>query len=307
MAAAQAPPATHADSSLRGVRDRAELEAYLDGVVTAQLRDKHVAGATVSVVKDGALFFAKGYGYADFDRRKPVDPERTLFRIGSVSKLFTWTAVMQLAEQGKLDLDADVNTYLDFKVPATYPQPIALKHLLTHTPGFEEDSRDLFTEDPAHITPMGRWLAAHMPARVRPPGTFSAYSNYGTALAGYIVQRVSGTPWEEYIEKHILDPLGMRQTTGRQPLPERLAADMSQGYTWTGGKFVAKKFEIITGASPAGSVSASATDMARFMLVHLGNGKLGDRRILAESTAVRMHTRSFGHDPRLPGWARGVY
>lgn len=288
-------------ASLRGLRDQAELEAFLDGVMTAHLRDKHVAGATVSVVKDGALFFAKGYGYADVDQRKPVDPVGTMFRIGSVSKLFTWTAVMQLAEQGKLDLNADVNTYLDFKIPATYPEPITLTHILSHTPGLEEDGRDLFTEDSSHMVPMGRWLATHMPGRVRPPGTFSSYSNWATAVAGYIVGRVSGMSWDEYIEQHILGPLGMTQTTGRQPLPARFQADMSQGYSWTGGRFVPKKWEIITGAAPAGSVSASATDMAKFMLAHLGNGQLGDQRILADSTARLMHSRLFGHDPRIPG------
>lgn len=292
---------------LHGIQDRAELEAFLDGFMTTAMADKHVAGATVSVVKDGALFFAKGYGYSDVANRKPVDPERTLFRIGSISKLFTWTAVMQLVEAGKLDLNADVNTYIDFKIPATYPQPITLTNLLTHTPGLEEDSRDLFTTDSNHITPMGKWLPAHMPKRVRPPGTYSSYSNWGTALAGYIVERVSGMKWEEYIEKKILEPLGMNQTTPRQPLPGRLLPDMSEGYAYAAGRFVPKKWEIVTGAAPAGSFSSSATDMAKFMLAHLNNGELAGQRILSDSMAERMHSRLFGHDPRLPGFAHGFY
>ena len=141
----------------RGVRDRAELEAFLDGMMAANLRDKHVAGATVAVVKDGALLLAKGYGWADVDRRAPVSGERTLFRVGSVSKLFTWTAVMQLVERGKLDLDTDVNRYLDFTIPATYPQPITLRHVMTHTAGFEEDGRDLISEDSVHVATMRAW------------------------------------------------------------------------------------------------------------------------------------------------------
>jgi CubicO group peptidase (beta-lactamase class C family) len=291
----------------RGLRDRWELEAFVDGVMTAFLADKHVAGATVSVVKDGQLFFAKGYGFADFDRRKPVDPERTMFRIGSVSKLFTWTAVMQLVEQGKLDLDKDINEYLDFEIPATYPEPITLTHVLTHTPGFEEDSRDLFTEDPARIAPMSQWLPAHLPKRVRPPGTFSSYSNWATAAAGLIVERVSGMSWDDYIEKNILQPLGMTHTTGRQPLPEQFAEDMSVGYKWDQGRFEVKKWEIVTGAPAAGSMSASATDIARFMIAHLNDGVLGEARILGEATAQRMHTRIQGHDSRLPGFAHGFY
>ena len=168
----------------RGLRDRAELEGFMDGVMAAQLREHHIAGATVAVVKGGGVFFAKGYGSANVRQQRSVAADSTMFRIGSVSKLFTWTAVMQLVEQGKLDLNADINTYLDFKIPATFPEPITLTHVMTHTPGLEEDPRDLFTEDSSHITAMGKWLPAHMPTRVRPPGTYAAYSNWATARRG---------------------------------------------------------------------------------------------------------------------------
>src|SRR5438874_1256662 len=299
-------PAPAVPASARGVRDRGDLAAFLDGVMTANLRDRHVAGATVAVVKDGALFYAKGYGYADVSRRTPVDGERSLFRIGSTSKLFTWTAVMQLVEQGKLDLDADVNRYIDFKIPATYPQPITLRHIMTHTPGFEEDGRDLITDDTTKMITLGRWLATHIPGRVRPPGTYSSYSNYATALAGYIVQRTSGVPFDDYVEQHILTPLGMNETTSRQPLPPRLRADMSEGYTWGDGSYKPQKFEIVN-AAPAGSVASSAADMAKFMIAHLNDGAFNGQRILAESTARKMHTRSFGHDSRIPGFALGFY
>jgi CubicO group peptidase (beta-lactamase class C family) len=305
--AATAPEPGTAAAPARGLRDKAELEGFVDGLLTAYMNDKHIAGVTVSVVKDGQIFFAKGYGYADVDARKPVDAATSMFRIGSISKLFTWTAVMQLAEQGKLDLKKDINEYLDFKIPATFPQPITLEHVLTHTPGLEEDGRDLFTEDPAHITPMSKWLPEHMPKRVRPPGTFSSYSNWATAVAGYIVERVSGMPWDDYIEKKIIEPLGMTHTTTRQPLPEKFAADMSKGYRYRDGQYDPRKFEIVTGAAPAGSISASAVDMTRFMLAHLGNGALGDVRILGDSTAKVMHSQLFTHDKRLPGFAHGFY
>ena len=300
------PTPSDPTNTTRGLRDRAELEAFLDGVMAANLADKHVNGATVAVVKDGALFFAKGYGFADAKQRNPVSGERSLFRIGSISKLFTWTAVMQLVEQGKLDLDTDVNKYLDFKIPDTYPQPITLRHVMTHTPGFEEDGRDLITSDTTRMLTLGKWLATHIPGRVRPPGTYSSYSNYATAMAGYIVERVSGMSFDDYIEQHILTPLGMTQTTTRQPLPAKFATDMSGGFRWTGGEFKSEKFEIVHPA-PAGSIGSSATDMAKFMLAHLGNGAYNGQRILAESTAVRMHTPTFTHDPRLPGFALGFY
>jgi len=301
-----AEPSTVAPAPARGVHDRAELEAFLDGVMAANLRDKHVAGATVSVVKDGALLFAKGYGYADVAKRAPVDADRTLFRIGSTSKLFTWTAVMQLVEQGKLDLDTDVNRYLDFKIPATFPQAVTLRHIMTHTPGFEEDGRDLISGDSTLRIDLGKWLASHIPGRVRPPGTYASYSNYATALAGYIVQRVSGVPWDDYIQQHVLDPLGMQHTSTRQPLPTQLRGDMSTGYIWAGGTYIPRPFEIVE-AMPAGSIAASASDMAKFMIAHLNDGVFNGQRILADSTAKRMHARAFTHDPRLPGFALGFY
>lgn len=291
----------------RGPTDSAELEAFLDGVMAAHMSDKHIAGATVSVVRDGRVLLSKGYGFADVGERRPVDADRTMFRIGSVTKLFTWTAVMQLVEAGRIDLDADVNTYLDFEIPDTYDEPITMRHILSHTPGFEEDSRDLFAKDSTGIVPMGTWLADNIPARVRPPGQYSSYSNYATALAGYVVERVSGTPYDAYIEQHILQPLGMDQTTSRQPLPAGLVDDMSNGYRWANGTFEDESFEIITGAAPAGSISASASDMARFMLAHLNGGELDGQRILGEETAALMHGRGFEHDPRLPGWALGFY
>jgi CubicO group peptidase (beta-lactamase class C family) len=202
------PTESNSNASLgshqQGPTDPQELEAFIDGVMAAQMEAYHIPGATISVVKDGKLFFAKGYGYADSESRKPVIANETLYRIGSVSKLFTWTAVMQLAEQGKLDLNADVNTYLtDFKIPDTYPEPITLAHLMTHTAGFEDNYRiDARSAD--DVKPLGEYLANNMPARVRPPGEFTAYSNHGTALAGYIVEEVSGVSFDDYIEKKYL-------------------------------------------------------------------------------------------------------
>jgi CubicO group peptidase (beta-lactamase class C family) len=291
----------------RGLRGRGELEAFLDGMMTANMNDKHVAGATVSIVKDGALFFAKGYGYADVDRQTPVDPGRTLFRIGSVSKLFTWTAVMQLVEEGKLDLDVDVNRYLDFKIPATYAKPITLRHMMTHTSGFEEDNRDILANDTNRVGPIGPWLASHIPGRVRLPGVFAAYSNYATALAAYVVERVSGMPWQDYLEQRILIPLEMQHTTVRQPLPATFRTDMSAGYRFSKGRFEPEPWEVMTGLAPAGAISASATDFALFMLAHLGDGAIDTRRILRVATAEQMHARAFAHDPRLPGFALGFY
>jgi len=160
------------------LNDPRELETFLDGVLTSQLKENHIPGATISVVKDGKLFLAKGYGNADIEQNKPVVADTTLFRIGSISKMFTWTAILQLAEEGKVNLHTDINTYLKtFKIPATYPQPITLENLLTHTAGFEDSGKGIFVAKASDLQPLGTWLPNHIPARVRPPGVFTSYSN----------------------------------------------------------------------------------------------------------------------------------
>ncbi|MGB3635450.1 MAG: serine hydrolase domain-containing protein, partial [Rubrobacteraceae bacterium] len=273
-------------------------------LIRGQLREENVAGATMSVVKDGRLVFAKGYGYADLEEREPVVADRTLFYPGSAGKLFTWTAVMQLVEEGKLDLDADINTYLDFEVPDTYDQPITMSHLMTHTAGLEEQLIALLAEDRQDVLPLRDFLTRYMPQRVYPPGEYFAYSNYGTALAGYIVQRVSGESYEQYIEENILKPLDMERSAATQTLPENLADDLSNGYHYQNGTYDAKDFEWIS-AAPAAPVHVTAPDMAKFMLAHLQNGEYNGARILEENTALSMHRQHFTHDPRLPGMAYG--
>lgn len=289
-----------------GPTDPTELEAFLDGIMAAHMETNHIPGAVVAVVKDGQLLFTKGYGYADLEQNIPVDPEKTLFRPGSVSKLFVWTAVMQLVEQGKLSLDTDINNYLDFTIPATYPEPITLNHLMAHTPGFEDISQDLFKLHPEELHPLDDYLKTHIPARVFPPGEIGAYSNYGTALAGYIVERVSGLAFADYVEQAIFAPLGMERSTFHQPLPEGLASDMSNGYNYINGAYVQGGFEFIQ-AYPAGSLSATAVDLAQFMIAHLQNGRYGDAQILQEVTAQQMHQQLFTHDPRLDGMAYGFF
>jgi len=281
-----------------------DVEAFLDGVMPLQLQREDIAGAVVLVVKDGKILFAKGYGYSDVAKKSPVLRDATLFRPGSVSKLFTWTAVMQQVEQGKLNLDRDVNDYLDFKIPPRDGKPITLRNIMTHTPGFEETIQQLFIPDAKDLVPLGDYVKAHLPNRVYAPGTLPAYSNYATALAGYIVQRVSGQPFDDYIEQHILNPLGMSHTTFRQPLPAALQPLMSKGYER--GSKPPKPFEIVQ-AFPAGSSSTTATDMARFIIAHLQNGQYEGAQILRPETAQLMHSAQFHNLPQLNGMALGFY
>lgn len=281
----------------------ADVEAFLDGLVPLQLKQDDIAGATIAIVKDGKLIFAKGYGYADVEKKKTVSAQDTLFRPGSVSKLFTWTAIMQLYEQGKLDLDRDVNDYLDYKIPDAFGKPITLKNIMTHTPGFEEQIKDLFRTDASKLN-LGEYLKTHIPARIYPPGTVPAYSNYATAVAGYIVERVSGRPFDQYIAENIFKPLHMTHSTFTQPLPPELAPLMSNGYRRGSDK--PEAFEVVN-PFPAGSLSSSATDMAQFMMAQLADGQLGGAQILKSETARLMHSRLFGLDDRANAMCYGFY
>nr|BFE84354.1 hypothetical protein GCM10020093_069550 [Planobispora longispora] len=177
----------------------------VDEHVTSVMAEEKIPGATVTVVAGGREVVDKGYGWADVERRLPVDPERTRFLIGSETKLFTAQAALQLVHAGKLDLDADVNSYLTtFKISDTYPgRPVTLRHLLTHTAGFDEDH---VLGSGSNVRPLGEALAATQPARLRPPGTGVTYNNYGVALAGYLVETVSGMPFEKYVEKNVFAP-----------------------------------------------------------------------------------------------------
>ena len=269
-----------------------DVGAWLDGYMPFALRSGDIAGAVVVVVKDGHVLTARGYGYADVAKRTPVDPYRTLFRPGSVSKLVTWTAVMQQVEAGRIDLDADVNKYLDFVIPAYDGKPITMRQIMTHTAGFEEAAKNDFVGSPSQLKPLGDFLKERTPERIFAPGTTPAYSNWATTLAAYVVQRVSGMPFDDYVDKRIFAPLDMRFASFRQPLPAAIAPFMATGYPRASAP--AKPFEWVQ-VGPAGSMSASGVDMARFMLAHLDGG----RGILKPETAAMMHDSPLAKvDPR---------
>ncbi|MFN3472663.1 MAG: serine hydrolase domain-containing protein [Blastomonas sp.] len=268
--------------------NKADVEAWLDGFLPYALEKGKIPGAVVVVVNGDGVVLQKGYGYSDVAKRTPVSPETTLFRPGSVSKLFTWTAVMQQVEAGKIDLDRDVNAYLDFKIPLFEGKPITMRHIMTHTAGFEESVRYLISSNPKAAMALKQQMPLALPKRVFAPGTTPAYSNYATALAGYIVERVSGQTFDDYIDKNIFDPLGMVHSSFRQPLPPRLQPLMSKGYPDVTQK--PEPFEMVIPA-PAGSLSSSGEDMGKFMIAHLNDGG----GLLKPETARMMH------DFRAPG------
>jgi CubicO group peptidase (beta-lactamase class C family) len=271
------------------------IRSWTDGFMETSLRQAQIAGAVVVIVRGDRVVFAQGYGYADVEKKTPVDADRTGFRPGSVSKLFTATAVMQLVEQGKLDLDHDVNEYLDFRVRSADGSPITVRQLLTHSAGFVQLLKALGYVDSSLVVPLDDYVKRFRPPAVYRPGTTPAYSNYSLVLAGYLVQRISGERFEDYIDAHIFKPLGMTRSTFRQPLPPAFQADMSRGYLQSGGP--TQPFEIL-GTMPAGGATTTGTDMARFMIAHLRNGQVDGIAIIRPETVALMHT--FAQSPPAP-------
>ena len=269
--------------------DPGELEAFADSFFPEQMNELHTPGLALVVVQDGVVLLAKGYGSANLEEDIPFDIDETVVRIASISKLFVATAVMQLVEQGKLDLHADVNGYLGdsaFQVDDSYPEPVTLAHLLTHTSGYGESAES--SADPATIPPLDEYLAEHMPPRLAPPGESWRYSGHGNAVAALVVEEVSGLPFDQYVSQNILQPLDMDQSRYllSPPLPDKLAV----GYVYRDGGYTPQPIEYY-GDYPGASLVSTAADMAKFMIAHLQEGCYQDTCILQPTTIAEMHQR----------------
>jgi CubicO group peptidase (beta-lactamase class C family) len=294
---ASTPPATPANEGAHELT-KADADAWLDGYMPYALKAGAIPGAVVVVVKDGQILTQRGFGYSDLKTQKPVDPELTLFRPGSVSKLFTWTAVMQLVQAGKLDLDKDVNAYLDFKIPPRDGKPVTLRNIMTHTAGFSETAKYLIDFGEKKPGPLGKILSRWIPDRIYAPGEMPAYSNYAASVAGYIVERVSGEPFDTYVQRHILTPAGMSHSSFDQPLPANLKPLMSKGYK--PGTDEPQPYEVI-GMAPAGALASSGADMGRFMIAHLNH------TLINPQTAQLMYANANKPFSALPAMALGFY
>lgn len=279
----------------------AEVAAFFDAMMSEQLERRHTLGAIISVVAGDRVVFAKGYGSARLGEESAVDAERTLFRVASVSKLLTTTAALQLVEQGKLDLDEDVNTYLkEFRIPETFEQAITLRHLLTHTAGFDDRFLGMSAPTPETLGPLGTYLAERLPPRVMPPGDVASYSNHGLALVGHLIEVVSGEPFVAYVDRHVFAPLGM--TNSHFDLTPAAETPLATGYTYLFGRHHEAIYDYPQ-TVPASSLATTATDMARFMIMQLCQGEYGGVPILKPETVAEMHRRQFAHHPKLRGRA----
>lgn len=290
------------------INDGKELEKFVDKQMTDDLKEYHIPGAVISIVKDQKIVYSQGYGFANIPDKQKVTAEDSMFRIASTTKLFTWTAVMQLVEQGKLDLDTDINTYLtSLKIPETFKDPITMRHLMTHTAGFEEGGvgYQITTDKERLKTTIAETLKKHPLARIRPVGELASYSNYGAALAGLVVEDISGMSYADYIQKNIFEPLNMTYATVKEPLPKEFKHNEVIGYNFKEGEFTAGTPTYEGGFSPAGAGSVSGNDMAQFMIAHLNGGMSNGQSILKPETVRLMQKTAFRFDDRLPGSGLG--
>lgn len=285
---------------ISAVADLQHLEHLVDAAMEAGMAEEHIPGAAFILVKDGSVVLAKGFGKADIASGRPFSAERTIFPIASVSKVFTATAVMQLVERGAIELDVDVNRYLESAtVPATFPAPVTVAHLLSHTAGFDElPGRRVRSTD--ELMPLGRFLSDRL-MRVHPPGQVTSYSSYGMSLAGLLVEDVSDTAFDAYLRRHIWDPLGMKRTS---LAVTDARSTLATAYELQDGELAAIPYEIYQ-TPPAASILSTAEDMGRYMIALLQGGRYGENRILRERTTDQMLRRRATMHPLLPGWTLG--
>ena len=298
-----APPAPDAGADA----ERVALKAYVDGVLSSLQREHGLAAVTLAVVKDDALWLAQGYGQADLASARPVIADTTLFRIGSVSKTFIWTAVMLLVERGQIDLDADLNSYLKtVRIAEAFGTPVTMRQLMHHRAGFE-DSMRLFAVGDDDPRTLAEVLAEQQPKRVYAPGLRTSYSNWGAALAAQVVADVSGKDYGDFLRGEILDPLGMHATTWIAPakLDAAQRANLATGYKKDQGALGLQGYMQIGAYWPAGGIASTATDMARWMRFHLNGGELEGVRLMRADTHASMWTRAYDDRPGAPDLAHG--
>ncbi|HUF05010.1 MAG TPA: serine hydrolase domain-containing protein [Aridibacter sp.] len=284
--------------------DRSAFEAQIDRIMREQMDKLSIPGASVSVVKNGEIVYRKGFGFTDVERSRPVSADSTIFRIGSITKVFTAAALLQLADSGKIDLDADVNKYLKkAKVPETYPVPVTGSALLTHSAGLDEVTPERRTSDRSKLVPLGDFLSTRIVRRL-PPGLAISYSTYNAAVAGLIVEDVTGRSLHDHFQTEIFKPLGMNRSS-LADVPEKLRPDFAQGYEVDDGKPVPLPFQWFK-TYPASDINSTSSDMARFLIAILGEGAVKETRILSRESARAMQERQFSGHPEIGGYTYGL-
>jgi len=300
-------PQPQASTSLRGPTDPAEFEAFLDAYLAEQMETHHIPGAVFTMVKDGQVFFSKGYGFADLERQTPFDPDDTLLTTASLGKAFAAVGVLQLTERGVIDLNEDVRPYFkDFQLKTNFDQPLTFANLLTHTDGFETRMIGIAALSEDDLLPLGELIETFTPAQIYPPGQYLTYGDFAANLSGYLTQEISGAPFEQVMADDIFTPLGMTDTTFDQHLSEEMRARLAPGYEFQNGKYEPVPFLYLRYA-PSGGLRTTAADMNRFMIALLGGEEYQGARILNEASAQLMFTRQFAPHPKTSGITYGLF
>lgn len=279
-------------------------QAFMDELFERKEIKEHYAGAAVVIVKEGQIILEQGYGYANKEKQQKVDPNSTVFRVASVSKLFTAIALMQLVEQGKVGLQDDISNYLgDLKQDNPYPNPVTIEQLLTHTTGFEVREvrpEDTHTDYDTRVE-LADYVHLTLPPVVREPGATYMYDNFASMLQGYIVEKISGIPFQTYVEQTIFQPLGMNNSSFE--FQGRLRKALATGYGIDGNPV--PDYAYYPTIMPQGGMLSTASDFGIFMLAFLNGGKTDSGQFLSAHTIqAMMQYRSYIH-PLLPDSAYG--
>ena len=276
----------------------------IDRLATDWLESHSVPGLVVALVKDGRPLLVKGYGVADIASGVPMDPERTLVHAPSLATPLTATALLQLVDAGLLDPRADVNAYLEsLQIEPTHPEPVSARQLLVHTAGFDGRIIARQVHHSQELLPLRDYLATRMPPRIRPPGQVSVYSEHGYALAGLLIEEVSGVPFAAYMRRNIFLPLGMRRSTFDWA-PD-LETSLATGYRLEGTDLEISPRDLRQ-AVPASMLATTASDASNWMLAMLNQGAYEGHRILSGESAAQMLSRQFSHHPSVVGRSFGL-
>jgi len=306
-ASTQAQSAQIASATQNGVTDPAELEAFMDEYLAEQMETHHIPGVVITFVKDGDVFFSKGYGYADLENQTPMDVNETLLTTASLGKAFSAVGVLQQYERGVIDLHEDIRPYItDFQLQTNFDEALTFANLLTHTDGFEARLIGVAAQNPEGLISLGDLIETYTPTQLYPPGQYMTYGDFAATLSGYLTQEVSGLSFEAYMESNILSPLGMTDSTFDQRLSDEMVARLATGYDYAEGEYHSGPVYYIR-STPAGGLRTTAMNMNAFMLALLNGGEYQGTRILDEATTQLMHTQQFAPDSKMAGITYGLF
>ncbi|KYG25977.1 penicillin-binding protein [Bacillus gaemokensis] len=281
-----------------------EVETFADKFMSKQMENKNFPGAAIIIVKDDKILFQKGYGFSDKEHKIPIDPKQTVFRLASISKVFTASAVMQLVEQGKVDLNRDITDYMGgLTYQNNFNEPVTMKHLLTHTTGFDyvDPRPDDINNHLNDYTRLKDYVKENMPTVVRKPGDTYTYDNFASMLQGYIVQNITNTSFYKYMASNLFYPLEMQSSSF--VMTNFIKNKLATGYDSNGN--VIPFYETKPSDMPQGSMFSTGSDVANFMIAQLNGGKFKNKQILKQETIQDMQKTKYAIHPKYPNMAYG--